>query len=77
MLGYPDDQVTLYYNPDGGKYYHSSPRCLSVKEKYWPLTAFTYGELEDEGFVKLTRCKACAPQLRMEEIDTVNEKNTR
>ncbi|MGN1021375.1 MAG: L,D-transpeptidase family protein [Aristaeellaceae bacterium] len=76
-LGYPDDGVTLYYNPDGGKYYHSSPTCMEVNEKYWPLTAFTYGELEDEGFAKLTRCKACAPQLRMEEIDTVNEKNTR
>lgn len=77
VLGYPDDGVTLYYNPNGGKYYHSSPVCAEVNEKYWPLTAFTYGELEDEGFVKLTRCKACAPQLRMEEIDTVNEKNTR
>ena len=77
VLGYPDDSVVLYYNPNGGKYYHSSPTCMEVNEKYWPLTAFTYGELEDEGFAKLTRCKACAPQLRMEEIDTVNAKNTR
>ena len=77
VLGYPDDQVTLYYNPDGGKYYHSSPRCLSVKEKYWPLTAFPYGELDSEPYAKLTPCQACAPQLRREAIDEVNRKNTR
>ena len=77
VLGYPDDQVTLYYNPDGGKYYHSSPRCLSVKKKYWPLTAFPYGELDSDPYAKLTPCAACAPQLRREAIDEVNRKNTR
>lgn len=76
-LGYPDDGVTLYYNPDGGKNYHSTPTCPSVNEKYWPLTPFSYGELEDDGFASLRRCKSCAPQLRRSEIDEINRENTR
>lgn len=76
-LGYPDNDVKLYYNPDGGKSYHSSPICAEVNQKYWPMTAFTYGELEDEQFASLKRCKACAPQLRMSEIDELNEDNHR
>ena len=76
-LGYPHNDVKLYYNPDGGKSYHSSPICAEVNQKYWPMTAFTYGELEDDDFDSLRRCKACAPQLRMSEIDLLNEENHR
>lgn len=76
-LDYPDNDVQLYYNPNGGKSYHSSPICAEVNQKYWPLTSFTYGELEDEQFASLKRCKACAPQLRMSEIDQLNEDNHR
>lgn len=76
-LGYPDEDYPLYYNPKGGKNYHSSPNCLLVKEKYRPLKAFTWGELEDAPYSKLTPCPGCSPQLRKEAIDVVNEKNTR
>lgn len=76
-LGYPDDDYPLYYNPKGGKQYHSSAYCTLVKDKYKPLAEFTWGELEDGKYAGLTRCPGCAPQLRKEEIDTVNEKNTR
>ncbi len=76
-LGYPDDSLELYYNPQGGKNYHSQPTCTQVKDKYEPMTAFTYGELEEKPYSKLNRCPACAPQLRRSEIDTVNQKNTR
>ena len=77
VLDYPDDDYPLYYNPKGGKQYHSSPECLLVKEKYRPLTEFTWGELEDEPYRRLTACPGCAPQLRREEIDRLNRKNTR
>ena len=76
-LDYPEDDWPLYYNPKGGKQYHSSPYCKLVRDKYLPLTEFTYGELEEAPYSKLTRCPGCAPQLRMEEIDTLNSKNTR
>ena len=47
-LTYPDDRLTLYYNTNKGTQYHSSPTCYGVKEKFWPLTPFTYGELDEE-----------------------------
>jgi len=77
MLSYPDEDYPLYYNPNKGKQYHSSPTCALVREKFWPLKEFTWGELEDEPYRKLTRCPGCAPQLRREEIDVLNSKNTR
>ena len=76
-LGYPEEDYPLYYNPKGGKNYHSSPECLLVREKYRPLQAFTWGELDEEPYSRLTPCPGCAPQIRREGIDTVNEKNTR
>ena len=77
VLGYPDEDYPLYYNPKGGKNYHSSAECVLVNEKYRPLAEFTWGELEEEPYRKLTPCPGCAPQLRSAGIDTVNEKNTR
>ena len=76
-LGYPEEDYPLYYNPKGGKMYHSSEKCLGVNEKYWPLQAFTWGELEEEPYSRLTPCPACAPQPRIAAVDALNEKNTR
>lgn len=45
-----------------------------VKDAYLPLTQFTYGELEDEPYAKLTMCQYCYPPLRVEEINKINEK---
>ena len=44
-LPYPDDDLEVYYNPDGGTSYHATANCRSVRDKYLPLTAFTYGEV--------------------------------
>lgn len=76
-LAYPDPEVTLYYNPKGGRNYHSAAECAEVNQRYLPLSPFTYGELDDEPFDELTPCPACAPQLRQEAIDEINVKNTR
>lgn len=72
-----EDDYVLYYNKKGGRMYHSDANCLYVDQRYRPLAAFTWGELEDKTFQKLTRCPACAPQLRESEVNTVNKKNTR
>lgn len=73
VLGYPDPDLQLYYNPDGGANYHSVPNCPLVADRFLPLTAFSYVELNDRPYDRLTRCPGCAPQLRMEEIDELNE----
>ncbi len=68
----PEDTTELFYNPDGGKYYHSDANCNSVKSRYLPLTGFTYGELETSPFDKLTPCPYCNPPKRIAEIEALN-----
>ena len=72
-LGYPDDDLTMYYNPRNGRNYHSEPTCSDVNEKFEPLTPFKYGELEEKPYSKLKRCPACAPQQRKGTIDKKNK----
>jgi hypothetical protein len=76
-LGYPDDDLKLYYNSKRDKgHYHSSPECVQVKGSS-KTTAFTYAELDEFPYKKLSACQYCAPQLRRSEIDTMNKKNNR
>ena len=70
QLPIPEDDLTLYYNPNGGKMYHSQATCYSAEGK--TFTPFTYGELNTEPYSKLTRCPYCAPVLRVEEILAIN-----
>lgn len=66
----PADDFPLYYNPDGGEYYHSSSFCyMAPKRTFEP---FTYGQLEEEGFAKLKRCTYCAPVFRRADIEERN-----
>ena len=74
-LAYPSDDLLLYYNPKGGTNYHSQPTFSLVKDKYEPITSFTYGELDEKPFSKLTPCPGCAPQGRRTKIDELNEKS--
>ena len=74
-LGYPSDDLPLYYNPKGGTNYHSQAACTMVKDKYEPMTAFTYGELDKKPYNKLTPCPGCAPMPRKEKIDELNAKS--
>lgn len=55
--------MLLYYNSDGGKYYHSKANCSAVAERYWPLDEFYYSDLNSQQFKNLIRCSKCdAPQ---------------
>ena len=72
-LPYPDDSTELYYNPNGGSSYHSTARCKSVRDKFLPLTAFTYGQLEEGSFAKLAPCPHCSPARRRDVIDEINQ----
>ena len=66
------DDYALYYNPNGGKYYHENQYCPSVRDRYLPLTAFTYGELDSGEFARLTPCAKCTTMMRKSEIDEMN-----
>lgn len=70
----PDDSTPLYYNPDGGSYYHSTDMCPGIRDAYLPLAGtFTYGQLEDSAYASLTMCPNCIPPLRKAEITQINE----
>lgn len=71
---YPDPNEPQYYNPEGGKYYHGDQNCSSVKDRWLPLTAFDYGELETGAFASLTPCPHCDPLPRLDEVDAYNIK---
>lgn len=75
VLGPASDDYLLYYNPRNGRQYHSDPNCPQVNEKFWPLTPFTYGELETAPYASLKPCPGCCPQLRLSGIDKANSKN--
>lgn len=72
QLPIPNGTTPLYYNPDGGQYYHSVDNCSDVRKKYLPLTAFTYSELEEPPYADLTPCTACAPSIRAAQIEEIN-----
>ena len=72
----PPDDLALFYNPNGGQYYHLDQNCPSIKDRFLPLKGeLTYARLEDPEFAKLTPCKHCSPPLRRTEIETFNREN--
>lgn len=61
----PDPNRTLYYNPDGGSYYHAVDNCSSVAIKYQPLKgSFKYSQLNEPTFKNLKPCEKCVPPGR-------------
>ena len=54
----------LYYNADGGKYYHATNICEAVDQQYWPLTGFYYSDLNTTAFKNLIQCPKCNPPAR-------------
>lgn len=55
----------LYYNQDGGEFYHFDPNCDSVGSKYKPLTAmFYYRDVSSETFKNLKPCPVCKAPAR-------------
>jgi len=65
----PEPVVTantpLYYNPNGGEYYHLEQNCRNVGKKNLPLQGmFTYAEINNEPYSKLKPCNVCGAPLR-------------
>ncbi len=49
----------IYYNPNGGKYYHTDASCPTVAEKYLPLTRIDKSKIDDSPFYYLRPCPYC------------------
>ncbi|MBQ2953589.1 MAG: hypothetical protein IJE07_08545 [Clostridia bacterium] len=55
----------LYYNPDGGSYYHIDQYCGKINSRYLPLQGvFLYSQLNDAPYSELEQCKYCGAPLR-------------
>lgn len=73
---YPDQALQLYYNPQGGKFYHLDRRCPSIRDRFLPLKGeMTYGDLEHSDYAALTPCTRCSPPIRRDKIDQINRDN--
>ena len=67
---HPD--LLIYYNPEGGTYYHIDPNCESLDPKYRPLSGvIKWSQIEDSPYDKLEQCKRCGAPLR-EKKDNAN-----
>lgn len=56
--------IVVYYNKDGGKYYHASRTCEAVRSEYWPLTEFSFDLINSQQFKNLKPCTKCNPPAR-------------
>jgi len=56
----PAAKTILYYNSDGGSYYHTQEHCPSIAEEYYKkMKSFYYGDLNNSKFKKLKPCSKC------------------
>ena len=63
----PDDMksgIVVYYNEDGGKYYHANRTCEAVRSEFWPLTEFSFDLINSQQFKNLKPCTKCNPPAR-------------
>ena len=51
--------TVVYYNPQGGKYYHANQNCIKVSTQYLPLTGFYWRDLNSPQFKSLLPCPDC------------------
>ena len=59
----PAPKTKLYYNSDGGKYYHADAECSKVGKEFLPLDDFYYRDLNTTKFKLLQPCPFCdAPE---------------
>ena len=72
QIEYPADDTVLYYNANGGSYYHAAEKCESAKDSI-TFTPFTYAELDTGVYANLEFCPYCVPAERKAEIDEVNQ----
>lgn len=57
--------MVLYYNENGGNYYHTTDMCPAVGDDYLPMTGtLIYEQLSVGKFKSLKRCTTCGAPVR-------------
>ena len=53
-------KMTLFYNSDGGKFYHADGQCSTVDPKYYSkMKSFSFADINKSGYAKLKPCTKC------------------
>lgn len=52
-------KTKLYYNKNGGSYYHAEAECPDVGKKYLPMASFEFSKLSESPYNKLKPCDTC------------------
>lgn len=52
-------KTKMYYNKNGGSFYHAEAECPSVGKKYLPLASFEFSKLSESPYNKLKPCDEC------------------
>lgn len=56
-----DPAMRLWYNSEGGSFYHAVEKCSEINEKYYKsMKEFTYSLLNESPYNKLKPCSACS-----------------
>ena len=58
-MQYPKKDLVVYYNKDGGSYYHVQAECKSISKRFFPLSFFSYKDLLTPKFSYLKPCPTC------------------
>ncbi len=61
-----EKETAVYYNPNGGKKFHTTAYCSSVRSTYLPLSRITYGDLSYYPYNELVPCGTCNAPARPE-----------
>lgn len=56
----PQCLETFFYNPQGGRYYHSVAQCRSISPEYWDgMKSFDRAMLGEDAYSALLPCPFC------------------
>ena len=57
-------KTKMYYNKNGGSFYHAEAECPSVGKKYLPLASFEFSKLGESPYNKLKPCDECGAPIK-------------
>jgi hypothetical protein len=50
----------LYYNPEGGQFFHFDPHCPTLSERFWPnVQSASMADLIQPHYAALRPCALC------------------
>ena len=75
--GFPFN-IPLYYNPNGGRYFHTLSNCDAIDPKYWDgMVSFLGDELDDAPYNALRPCQMCDADANLSSLPRIHSAKQR